>query len=52
MVFGLANKKSVAYAISRVLVDAGVRVIQVVRGEQQVAAATKLFPDSHLLLQC
>ena len=46
MVFGLANKKSVAYAISRVLVDAGVKVIQVVRGEQQVAAATKLFPDS------
>lgn len=46
MVFGLANKKSVAFAISRVLVDAGARVIQVVRGEQQVATAAKLFPDS------
>lgn len=46
MVFGLANKKSVAFAISRVLVDAGARVIQVVRGEQQVAVASKLFPDS------
>ncbi|MDY0389551.1 enoyl-ACP reductase FabI [Desulfobulbus oligotrophicus] len=45
VVFGLANKKSVAYAVSRVLVEFGAEVIHVVRGEQQEVAALKLFPD-------
>jgi enoyl-[acyl-carrier protein] reductase I len=46
VIFGLANKKSLAYAIARVLLEAGVRVIHVVKGAQQEAAAKKLFPDS------
>jgi len=46
VVFGLANKKSVACAIGRVLVAAGARVIHVVRSEQRAETAGKLFPDS------
>jgi enoyl-[acyl-carrier protein] reductase I len=46
VVFGLANKKSVACAIGRVLVEAGARVIHVVRSEQRAETATKLFPES------
>ena len=34
LVFGVANRKSVAYAISRVLEEAGARVAYVVRNEQ------------------
>ena len=46
MVFGLANKKSVACAIGRVLVEAGAQVIHVVRSEQRAETAAKLFPES------
>ncbi len=46
VVFGLANKKSVACAIARVLVEAGARVIHVVRSEQRAETAAKLFPQS------
>ena len=46
VVFGLANKKSVACAIAKVLVAAGARVIHVVRSEQRAETASKLFPQS------
>jgi len=46
VVFGLANKKSVACAIGRVLVEAGARVIHVGRSEQRAETAAKLFPES------
>jgi enoyl-[acyl-carrier protein] reductase I len=46
VVFGLANKKSVACAIGRVLAEAGARVIHVVRSEQRAETAAKLFPES------
>ena len=46
VVFGLANKKSVACAIGRALVETGAKVIHVVRSEQRAETATKLFPDS------
>lgn len=46
LVFGLANKKSVACAIARVLVDEGAEVIHVVRSELREETAKKLFPDS------
>ena len=46
VIFGLANRKSVACAIGKVLVEEGAEVIHVVRSEQRVVAATKLFPDS------
>ena len=50
VVFGLANKKSVAAAIAKVLVEEGARVIHVVRSEQRAEAAKKLFPDSPVFL--
>ncbi len=50
VVFGLANKKSVACAIARVLVEAGAEVIHVVRSGQRIAAARKLFPASPVFL--
>jgi enoyl-[acyl-carrier protein] reductase I len=50
VVFGLANKKSVACSIGRVLVEAGAEVIHVVRSEQRAETAVKLFPDSLVFL--
>jgi enoyl-[acyl-carrier protein] reductase I len=50
VVFGLANKKSVATAIARVLVEEGAEVIHVVRSRQRAEAAQKLFPDSQVFL--
>ncbi len=44
VVFGLANKKSIAYAIARTLLDEGAEVILVVRSEERRATASKLFP--------
>jgi enoyl-[acyl-carrier protein] reductase I len=46
LVFGLANKKSVACAIGRVLVAEGAQVIHVVRSAERQATARRLFPDS------
>lgn len=46
VVFGLANKKSVACAITRLLVEEGAEVIQVVRSEQRAETAAKLFPGT------
>ena len=50
VVFGLANKKSVAYAIAKTLVEEGAEVVHVVRGEEQRTTARKLFPDAHVFL--
>jgi enoyl-[acyl-carrier protein] reductase I len=46
VVFGLANKKSVACAIGRCLVEEGAEVIHVVRSQERVKNAQKLFPGS------
>lgn len=46
VVFGLANKKSVACVIAKNLVAAGARVIHVVRSEERKKTALKLFPGS------
>ncbi|MEN8200433.1 MAG: SDR family oxidoreductase [Thermodesulfobacteriota bacterium] len=50
VLFGLANKKSVAAVIGKVLVEEGARVIHVVRSQQRVEAAKKLFPDAPVFL--
>jgi len=50
VIFGLANKKSVACAIGRVLVDAGAEVIHVVRSEERASTARTLFPDSQVFI--
>jgi len=46
VVFGLANKKSVAYAIGKCLMAEGAEVIHVVRSEERSKNAHKLFPGS------
>ena len=45
VIFGLANKKSVASVIGRTLVNEGAEIIHVVRSEQRKETARKLFPD-------
>jgi enoyl-[acyl-carrier protein] reductase I len=50
VIFGLANKKSVACAIARVLAGAGAEVIHVVRSGQRAQTARKLFPDSPVFI--
>ena len=46
VVFGLANRKSVACAVARVLEEEGAEVIHVVRSEARRETARKLFPAS------
>jgi enoyl-[acyl-carrier protein] reductase I len=46
IVFGLANRKSVACAVARVLQEAGAEVIHVVRSPARKETAQKLFPAS------
>ncbi len=46
VVFGLANKKSVACAIGKCLTEEGAEVIHVVRSEERAKSARALFPNS------
>ena len=46
LVFGVANRKSVAYAISQVLEGAGAEVVYVVRNEQQAVHLTSITGHS------
>ena len=46
LVFGVANRKSVAYHIGRVLTEAGARVVYVVRSEERKESVSKLVGDS------
>jgi enoyl-[acyl-carrier protein] reductase I len=50
VVFGLANKKSVATAIARNLVEEGAEVILVVRSAERAVNASKLFPQSRVFI--
>jgi enoyl-[acyl-carrier protein] reductase I len=50
VVFGLANKKSVACAIARTLIEEGAEVIHVVRSLERQKTARKLFPDSPVFI--
>ncbi len=50
IVFGLANKKSIACAIARVLNTAGAEVIHVVRSEERRQTCSRLFPDSKIFI--
>ena len=50
VVFGLANRKSVACAIAKVLHEAGADVIHVVRTPVRKETAEKLFPDSKVFV--
>ncbi|MGL1932799.1 MAG: SDR family oxidoreductase [Desulfotalea sp.] len=50
VVFGLANKKSIACAIGRNLQEAGAEIIHVVRSEERKKTAEKLFPESKIFV--
>jgi enoyl-[acyl-carrier protein] reductase I len=50
VVFGMANRKSVACAIAKVLQEAGAEVIHVVRSEVRKETAEKLFPGSKVFI--
>jgi enoyl-[acyl-carrier protein] reductase I len=50
VVFGLANKKSVACAIGRTLAKEGAEVIHVVRSDERAINARKLFPESQVFI--
>ncbi|OIP48313.1 MAG: enoyl-ACP reductase [Deltaproteobacteria bacterium CG_4_10_14_3_um_filter_60_8] len=50
VVFGLANRKSVACAIGQVLAAEGAEVIHVVRSAARRAGAVKLFPASRIFV--
>lgn len=50
VVFGLANRKSVACAIAKVLQEAGAEVIHVVRSPARKETAEKLFPGSRVFV--
>jgi enoyl-[acyl-carrier protein] reductase I len=50
VVFGLANRKSVACAIAKVLQEAGAEVIHVVRSDVRKETAEKLFPDTKVFI--
>jgi enoyl-[acyl-carrier protein] reductase I len=48
VVFGVANRKSVAWHVGRVLEEAGANVVHVVRSEERRQAVAKLLPDSQI----
>jgi len=48
VVFGFANRKSVACAVARILMEEGAEVIHVVRTEERLNTAQKMFPDSRV----
>ncbi len=50
VVFGMANKKSVACAIARTLVAEGAEVLHVVRSAARAATVAKIFPGAPVFL--
>ncbi len=50
VIFGLANKKSIACAIGKTLISQGARVIHVVRSQARLETARNLFPESPVFI--
>ncbi len=50
LVFGVANKKSVAYFTSQVLTEAGAEVVYVVQSTAHKEGVAKLFPDADIYI--
>lgn len=50
VVFGVANKKSVAAFIAKTLLDVGAEVVLVVRSNKRREEVTRLFPNSKILV--
>jgi len=50
VIFGVANRKSVAFHVAKILEAAGARLILVVRSEARRESIAKLFPQTTLLV--
>src|SRR5579871_5117340 len=50
LVFGVANRKSVAFHVGRVLTEAGARVLYAVRSEQRKLGVEKLVGDAEVFV--
>ena len=48
LIFGVANKKSVAYAVSKLLKEEGAECVFVVQNDAISERVKKLFPDSEI----
>src|SRR3989442_13537406 len=48
LIFGVANKKSVAFHVGKTLQDIGAKVIYVVRSDERRQAAAKLLEDAEI----
>lgn len=52
LVFGVANRKSVAYHVARVLAEAGATVVYVVRSEERRRSVAAILPDDAEIYVC
>ena len=50
LLFGVANRRSVAYHVARVLEEAGANVLYVVRSEERKASVAKLLADRRVFV--
>jgi enoyl-[acyl-carrier protein] reductase I len=48
IVFGVANKKSVAYAVTEALTEAGAEVVQVVQNDAVRENVARILPNSDI----
>lgn len=48
LIFGVANKKSVAYAVSKMLIEEGSECVFVVQNQAILERVSKLFPDASI----
>jgi enoyl-[acyl-carrier protein] reductase I len=48
LVFGVANKKSVAYGVAEVLTEAGAEVVYVIQSEDKRESVSRLFPGADI----
>ena len=48
LVVGVANRKSVAYFVTKTLLEEGAQVVLSVKSDEMAAAARKLFPDADM----
>lgn len=50
LIFGVANKKSVAYAVGQTLAEAGAKTVYVVRSPERRESVAKLLPGTEILV--
>ncbi|MCP4193107.1 MAG: SDR family oxidoreductase [Planctomycetaceae bacterium] len=50
VIFGVANRKSVAYHVGKTVAAAGANVVYVVRSEERRDSVSKLFPESDVYI--